>query len=398
MRKWKRKIITIALSFGLCMGMAGQNCMNFPVAANVLAKTVLNEGENVTQLETDKIYKNFDFTGDGKKDSFEYEVKNDTGESEATVYISGKCMGTVPLLRGGSGYSCQVDKDTNILFFTCWQFGANIATAYTCDGKKLKQLDTNFEKYSLDYIQPYAAEDGTIFMITKTGKHDRMVDLATEQAYFLMEYEYEDGKISLASHYANAVGNTEYGAKASFSTSSSPDKDNKKGVYVEKGDKVEVLQYYFDDDNRKIQVKVNGDTGWATFGDDFILEELQEEKSTDNSTTYQDELKMIMNEYISNSDDEDGAKYYYSWSDDLLNGLYQDIKSNLSSSKFKALKADEKKWITQKERDAKTAASNSSDYDVAYYFSATQSTIERCQYLIDNYEGYYSDTITSYLP
>ncbi len=118
----------------------------------------------------------------------------------------------------------------------------------------------------------------------------------------------------------------------------------------------------------------------------------------DNSTTYQEELDMIRNEYLLSPDEEDQVGFYYEWSDGLLNDLYQDIKSNLPSSDFETLKEDEKDWIAQKESEAETAGNNSSNYSLAYDLSATESTIERCQYLIDNYEGYYSDTIRSYLP
>lgn len=118
----------------------------------------------------------------------------------------------------------------------------------------------------------------------------------------------------------------------------------------------------------------------------------------DNSATYQSELDMIRNEYLLSPDEEDQVSFYYDWSDGLLNDLYQDIKSNLPSSDFETLKEDEKEWIAQKESKAEAAGSNSSNYSLAYQLSVTESTIERCQYLIDKYQGYYSDTITSNLP
>lgn len=118
----------------------------------------------------------------------------------------------------------------------------------------------------------------------------------------------------------------------------------------------------------------------------------------DNSATYQSELDMIRNEYLLSPDEEDQVSFYYDWSDGLLNDLYQDIKSNLPSSDFEILKEDEKEWIAQKESKAEAAGNNSSNYSLAYNLSATESTIERCQYLIDNYAGYYSNTITSNLP
>ncbi|MGN0465496.1 MAG: lysozyme inhibitor LprI family protein [Lachnospiraceae bacterium] len=120
--------------------------------------------------------------------------------------------------------------------------------------------------------------------------------------------------------------------------------------------------------------------------------------SWDNSATYQSELDMIRNEYLLSPDEEDQVRFYYEWSDGLLNDLYQDIKSNLPSSDFEILKEDEKEWIAQKESEAEAAGNNSSNYNLAYQLSITESMIDRCQYLIDNYQGYYSNTITSNLP
>lgn len=281
-RKWTRKILIATFSvFILCMGVPVQNFMDLPIVTNSLAKTILEEGTNIRLLEPNKTYKKYDFTGDGEKDSFKYKIKeSEMGERKAYIYLSGERIGKVSLLRGGDVYSCQVDEDTNLLVFTCWQYGANLAQVYICDGKKLKKLDVNFEDYSLDYIKPYAVEDGKVLMLTMTGKHDRIIG-AGEQACFLMEYEYEDGEISLTSHYAKVIGEAEYKARDSFSTSSSPKKDNEKGVYVKKDDKVEVIQYYFDDDHHKVQVKANGEKGWLTIGSGLVLVDPEYDEETD---------------------------------------------------------------------------------------------------------------------
>ena len=283
-KKWTRTILTIALSaFTLCMGAPIQTFASFPTVSYSLSKTTLgeeDEGVNITALETDTTYTKYDFTGDGKKDSFKYEIEeSDEGGKVAYVYLSDEQIGKAFLIRGGAAYRCQVDDDTNLLVFTCAQFGANIAEAYTCEGGKFEKLDVEFEDYSFDYIQPYAAEDGTLLMVTTSGKHDKAIS-REQQAYFLVEYEYKNGELSLASHYAKAIKETEYEAATSFSTSSKPEAQNKKGVYVEKGNKIELLQSYLKKNIQYLQIKVNGEKGWIKAGDDLLLESPSDDSNT----------------------------------------------------------------------------------------------------------------------
>lgn len=92
---------------------------------------------------------------------------------------------------------------------------------------------------------------------------------------------------------------------------------------------------------------------------------------------YQSRLDQLYDEYWSASDSEMEA--CYSKSDDLLNEIYQEIRSDLGreSSAFQSLKSDELDWID--ERDA--AAYSSSDYTG----TMTSYTLDRCQYLLDYY-------------
>lgn len=78
---------------------------------------------------------------------------------------------------------------------------------------------------------------------------------------------------------------------------------------------------------------------------------------------------------------------YQHW-DALLNEIYQEIKAELSSSKFEELKASEKAWIAQRDAAADAAAADwagGSGYALVYNGSLANSTGERCQWLVDNY-------------
>ncbi|MGN0465520.1 MAG: lysozyme inhibitor LprI family protein [Lachnospiraceae bacterium] len=93
--------------------------------------------------------------------------------------------------------------------------------------------------------------------------------------------------------------------------------------------------------------------------------------------SYQTRLNRLYEEYWSASDREMGA--CYNKSDNLLNEIYQEIKSDLGkeSSAFQSLRLDELDWI-----DVRDAAANSSSN---YMDTMTEYTLERCQYLLDCY-------------
>ena len=78
---------------------------------------------------------------------------------------------------------------------------------------------------------------------------------------------------------------------------------------------------------------------------------------------------------------------YQHW-DSLLNEIYQDIKSELSSSAFASLKDSETAWIAQRAITADCDAAyctGGTVYAAVYNGSLARSTGERCQWLVDQY-------------
>lgn len=78
---------------------------------------------------------------------------------------------------------------------------------------------------------------------------------------------------------------------------------------------------------------------------------------------------------------------YQHW-DSLLNEIYQDIKSELSSSAFEVLKDSETAWIAQRDATADRQAADwvgGTGYTAVYYGSLSSSTGKRCQWLVDQY-------------
>ncbi len=103
-----------------------------------------------------------------------------------------------------------------------------------------------------------------------------------------------------------------------------------------------------------------------------------------------DALRAESNEEVnlSNYEMKMWAKSLYERSDELLNEIYQDIKTDLSDSEFIVLRDAERAWIA--ERDA-TAEANAADweggtgYELIYTQTLFGCTLERCQELIDQY-------------
>ena len=71
--------------------------------------------------------------------------------------------------------------------------------------------------------------------------------------------------------------------------------------------------------------------------------------------------------------------------DDLLNEVYQYLKSTMSSSEFEKLKQDEQKWVAEKENAVDEAAAEwlgGSGEAMIRNGTAIQYTKDRCYYLI----------------
>ncbi|MBQ8078771.1 MAG: DUF1311 domain-containing protein [Oscillospiraceae bacterium] len=101
------------------------------------------------------------------------------------------------------------------------------------------------------------------------------------------------------------------------------------------------------------------------------LEELQSDfenvPSADNAT---------MMQYVSD---------VYRRSDVLLNDIYQHIRENTDSSSFASIQQEERSWIQQRDTKAEEEAADwvgGSGYDLIYYGSATESTLDRCRVLL----------------
>ncbi|HBI94536.1 MAG TPA: hypothetical protein DDY58_20070 [Terrisporobacter glycolicus] len=94
---------------------------------------------------------------------------------------------------------------------------------------------------------------------------------------------------------------------------------------------------------------------------------------------YQGELIKILRSY--NMKDVDSAKAVYELSDEMLNNLYKDLKTNLNKNSFKKLKKDQNRWAEEKRAKEKGLSKDK----LFMYQSLATVTINRCEKFNERY-------------
>ena len=94
---------------------------------------------------------------------------------------------------------------------------------------------------------------------------------------------------------------------------------------------------------------------------------------------YQGELIKILRSY--NMKDVESAKAVYELSDEMLNNLYKDLKTNLDKNSFKKLKKDQNRWAEEKRAKEKGLSKDK----LFMYQSLATVTINRCEKFNERY-------------
>ena len=94
---------------------------------------------------------------------------------------------------------------------------------------------------------------------------------------------------------------------------------------------------------------------------------------------YQGELIKILRSY--NMKDVESAKAVYELSDEMLNNLYKDLKTNLDKNSFRKLKKDQNRWVEEKRAKEKGLSKDK----LFMYQSLATVTINRCEKFNERY-------------
>ena len=225
-----RGILLLAASVTLMSG----------AAVTVRAATVKELKENV--------YTDLDFNGDGKKDRFVIG-KRDQQTGELPLTLNGKTT-KVFVARGYQIHYYKYNNANTFLLVYTQQYGGGYVSAYRYSGTKLVRktvmahLERNsFKKASGKYIyiatSPYRQSNLASFrdLVLSNGR------ITT----FWMKYRLDtkNHRFVLSSRYA-AAGGTYYVTYkgASFKTSTTPVKINKKGLVLTKGKRYKLTRMY----------------------------------------------------------------------------------------------------------------------------------------------------------
>ncbi|WP_343348303.1 lysozyme inhibitor LprI family protein [Terrisporobacter petrolearius] len=94
---------------------------------------------------------------------------------------------------------------------------------------------------------------------------------------------------------------------------------------------------------------------------------------------YQGELIKTLRSY--NMKDVESAKAVYELSDEMLNNLYKDLKTNLDKYSFKKLKKEQNRWVEEKKAKEKGLSKDK----LFMYQSLATVTINRCEKFNERY-------------
>lgn len=248
-----KKIITVLLMFILTV------CVT-PVTAHADSKKVLQSG--IT-------YRQYDFNGDGKNDTFKYVLTRENGVAYAKIYLNGCCRGKMDMMRGGSLTRVATSKKDIFLIALKGGYSGNALTAYKISGNRIIHARdlTHFT-----YNQLYKVSNNKLYIKCSTGKEfgGTFNCRYSRGASFIFTHSVKNRSISSV-NVGYPTGTKVYTAGTSFRTSTSTSYMNGKGFYVYRGQKVTLKKIYCKSDGTWFQISANGRTGWIKNSSSYLL-------------------------------------------------------------------------------------------------------------------------------
>lgn len=248
-----KKITTVLLMLILTI------CMT-PVTAHADTKKIL---QSVTT------YRQYDFNGDGKRDTFKYVLSREGGIAYAKRYLNGCYRGKIYMARGGSLTRIATSKKDIFLIALKGGHACNDLAAYKISGNRIVPV-RNLSHFT--YNQVYSVSNNKLYLKCSTGKEiDGTFDYRYSRgAAFLFAHSVKNRSIS-AAYVGYPIGTKVYTAGTSFRTSTSTSCMNGKGFYVYRGQKVTLKKIYSKSHSVWFQISANGRTGWIRNSSKYLL-------------------------------------------------------------------------------------------------------------------------------
>lgn len=228
------------------------------------AATVQAASQMVT-LKADRTYTSYDFTRDGKKDSFKCTADSEWGY--ARIYLNEKFKQRIFIGKGADIYWCKIStKDTYLLTMN-YLYGGRELKVYMYSGGKFKSTsgESNLNKV-FPFMSFKKVQGNTLYVESLTGGYWRnpssfknVSDPLTVETQFTVK----NNKITCKSWTSKVTGRKIFYAKNSFNTSKSMTNLNvKNGPRVRAGQKVTLNYVRLNRSTYLYQISVNGKTGW----------------------------------------------------------------------------------------------------------------------------------------
>ena len=227
-------------------------------------------------LSSNKTYKQYDVTYDGKKDSIKYKHSDSAYYLKnhiytMSLYVNGKRISKTDSSRGGTLYYCRFDnKNVFLIEALHYAGGATDYSVYACSKGKVQKIKTGFDKLNLFYFKQLKRTKDKKRLYIESSQKSTMLksfpasDVDTDKIVVRHLYYAKNGQIYLSSRAGTVVGSPKFIANWSCRLSKSVSKINvKNGPYISSGETVKLKKVYFTTDGSwRYYITGKNGSGW----------------------------------------------------------------------------------------------------------------------------------------
>lgn len=214
-------------------------------------------------LYGNKTYTQYDFTGDGKKNSFKCTADRQIGY--VRLYLNGKYKQRIFVAKGAKLYWCGIDRKNVYLLAECGQYGGHALTVYRYSGGSFKTIPGVSQLNKVFAFSGFSKIQGDTLYVSSSQGSRNGGSFRNTSGLIQAETKFKlrNNKISCISWNSKITGRKTFYAKTSFRTSASDKNLNvKNGPSVKAGQKVTLNYVKLGGSTYVYQISVGGRKGW----------------------------------------------------------------------------------------------------------------------------------------
>ena len=208
-------------------------------------------------------YTQYDFTGNGKNNSF--KGVGDSQRGYLRLYLDGKYKQTIFIGKGANIYLCKTDKKNPYLLVESRLYGGHELKIYKYSGGKFKEINGNASLNKVFAFSEFSKLEGNILYVTSTPgiRNTQSFKGITDGIYVETKFKLQGNKITRVTWNSKVTGRKVFYAQNSFKTSKLAAKLNvKDGPKVKKGQKITLNYVKLGGGTYVYRITVGGKTGW----------------------------------------------------------------------------------------------------------------------------------------